>query len=219
VHEDGWLTLAADAGDLFFWVAARIYLQWGGLLSLHYAGDPPEQPPGHDGPAETIAFDGALVRFDELPAPDPRKIAFVRELARARTTYGGPFLAYGRLLRPVSLDVRTLELRYRHEIRGFDTYAEGVWPVPEVLHAAWRDVEGNLGLFFANLRKSEPVTIEVAANPAELWGMSLAGRAASLVTSAGTDSLGTVPEDGLLALSVPLAPRQVALLRVATGPP
>jgi hypothetical protein len=216
VHEDGWLTLSADTGDLFFWVAARIYLQWGGLLSLHYAGSPPERPPGYDGPAEVIAFDGALVRFDELPAADPHKIDFVRELARARTTYGRPFLAYGTLIRPVPLDVGRLELRYRREIHGFGTYAEGVWPAPEVIHSAWRDVDGNLGLFFVNLRETEPITVTVSAAADALWGMSLAGRVASLVTSDGTASLGAAPEDRSLAFSVPLAPRRVALLRIGS---
>jgi hypothetical protein len=215
VHEDGWLTLAADAGDLFFWVAARIYLQWGGLLSLYFATGPPERPPGFDGAAEVNSWDGARVRFDELPSADPEKVAFVRELARARTTFGRPFLAYGRLLRPLPLRVGTVELSYRRDVQGFNTYAEGVWPAPEVVHAAWQDVDGNLGLVFANLRESGGVTIHLSGDAGALWGMDLRRADATAVTSAGTTGLGRVPEDNVLAFSVALAPRRVTLVRVA----
>lgn len=215
VHEDGWLTLGAETGELFYWVAARVYLQWGGLMSLYYATAPPERPPGYAGGAEVITWDGACVRFDDLPEPDTGKIDFLRELALARTTFGRPFLAYGRLVRPAPLDLRTIELRYRREIRDFNTHAEGVWPVPEVLHAAWRDIDGDLGLFFVNLRASEAVTVSVSADARALWNVDLGGGEASVVTGNGTTVLPRLPEDSPLTLSVGLAPRRVTLLRLA----
>ena len=35
VRMDGWAKLAAEAGDIFYWVASRVAL-WGGLFELNY---------------------------------------------------------------------------------------------------------------------------------------------------------------------------------------
>ena len=69
VHEDGWITLAEKEGSFFYFVAARIALVWGGILSLQYCTVPPEAFAGQDAatPAETILWDAALVRWSTFP--------------------------------------------------------------------------------------------------------------------------------------------------------
>lgn len=213
VHEDGWLTLSAEEGDLFYWVAARIVLQWGGLLALQYATNPPERVPGFEGPAEVVNWDGATVRFDHLPEPDAGKIAFVRELARARTQFGRPYLAYGRLLRPLPIEAGTVELTYSHRLHALGNIrTEGRWTAPEVLHGAWADDEGNIGLFFVNLRDQGSVTIPLRGDPRTLWGLDLSARSAVVTASSGSERAQALTPSGDLRLELALAPRVVTLV-------
>jgi hypothetical protein len=96
---------------IFYWIAARIVLQWGGLLSLHYAMNPPERLPGHTS-SSSVHWDGSMLTFDELPEPDPGKMAFVRELAHTRTRLAHTFLGHGRLLRPIPLSTGTVAMDF-----------------------------------------------------------------------------------------------------------
>ena len=186
VPEDGWLTLSKDQGDLFFWIAARIYLQWGGLLSLQYADHPPERLPDNSGPSEVIYWNGARLRFDDLPEADPRKIAFVQELARARLTFGRDYLAYGRILRPLELPEDNIDLSYAHRLHTQrDLCAEGSWAVPRIMHAAWAAPSGAIGLFFVNLDPLEPVALSTTVDPGERWSFDTRGRTARLRTTFG----------------------------------
>jgi hypothetical protein len=217
VHEDGWLTLSADEGALFYWIAARIVLEWGGLLSLHYANNPPERVPGHDGPAELIDWNGARMRFDELPEADPGKIAFVRRLAAARTDFALPYLAYGRMLRPLDLATGTVELDYDQRYAALPNVANaGTWPVPEVVHGAWADVDDRVGLVLTNVRADEAVAVRLVADGSD-WGLDLAGRAITRRDAGedGATELGRVPASGRLDVTVSLPPRSVTLVEVA----
>ena len=186
VPEDGWLTLSKEQGELFYWIAARIYLQWGGILSLQYADHPPERLPDHEGPTEVIYWSGARVVFDHLPESDPDKITFVEELARARLTFGRDYLAYGRMLRPLDLPSQTIDLPYSHRlyVQG-DLQADGAWPVPQIMHAAWASPSGGVGFFFVNLHPSEPVALSTTVDSGERWSFDTRGRTARLRKPSG----------------------------------
>lgn len=220
VLEDGWITLGRDEGDLFYWIAARIALQWGGVLTLQYSTVPPERLAGCDQAAETILWDGARHRFDVLPEPDPGKIAFVAEIAEARTGYGKEFLAYGRLLRPVPHDGDTIELKYAQLMSygwgGEGLVNEGVWAVPDVIHSAW-EYGGRVGLFFVNLRAEDPVRVVVTANAEALWGTNFAAAPIMRRTVGKSEMIGTVPGSNDLRLDLPLAPRRVTLVEIGSG--
>jgi hypothetical protein len=221
VYEDGWITLGRDEGDLFFWIAARIALQWGGVLSLQYGTVPPERYEGCDLPAETVLWDGALHRFDlPHPEPDQAKLAFVADIAAARTTYGKDYLAYGKLLRPLPHEADTIELAY-DQLMSYGWGSEGLvnegrWAVPEVLHAAW-EYDGRVGLFFVNLRGDEDVRLCVATDAGTLWDLDLAGAPMVVRTAAGAEELGAVTSSNEIALDLALAPRLVTLVEIGTG--
>jgi hypothetical protein len=217
VHEDGWLTLSEEEGDLFYWIAARIVLQWGGLLALHYANNRPERVPGHDGPAALIDWDGARVEFDDdLPDADPGKIAFIRQLAAARTDFAKAYLAYGRMLRPLEVAAETVELAYDQRYEALPGVANaGTWPVPEVVHGAWADQEGSVGIVLTNVRGDAAVDVHLVADAAD-WGIDLAGRTVRR-RDAGDEAsveLAPVPASGLLDVIVSLPPRSVTLVEL-----
>lgn len=216
VLEDGWLTLSDREGELFYWIAARIVLEWGGLLSLHYANNRPERVPGHDGPAEVLDWSGALVRFGDLPDADPGKVAFVRRLAAARTELATPYLAYGRMLRPLDLAPATVELPYDQRFEALPGVANtGTWPVPEVVHGVWADVDDRIGVVLSNVRADEEVVVRIVADAAT-WGIDLRGRQVVVRTVGDDGSVehGTIGESGRLELGVALAPRSVTLVEL-----
>ncbi len=104
---DGWAKLAREAGDLFYWKAARIVLN-GGLFELNYEFSALENLDGAaDDPAEHY--------FPVAPRPfmiDPDKVAFVGEVARTRVGPANPFLAYGTMLPAPAVEAPTVELDY-----------------------------------------------------------------------------------------------------------
>ncbi|HTW99524.1 MAG TPA: hypothetical protein VMD59_12135 [Acidimicrobiales bacterium] len=218
VREDGWLTLAADIGSLFYWAAARIVLQWGALLSLHYANNPPEQLPASypQQPAEIIDWDGSRVRFADLPELDPAKAAFVGELARARTGFANAYLSYGRLLRPVPpVPVATLELDFRRRVHSAPRLdSSGVWEVPGVVHGAWLSPSGDVGLLYVNL-SDEPVTAKLQRGVANLWPCDPSGWQVSVSAAGRSAPAGAVGPDGELTLELTLPPREVVLVEIA----
>ncbi len=215
LRHDGWLTLADDNGDLFYWAASRIVLRWGGLLSLHYANNPPERPPGHDGPAELVNWDGATLRFDDLPSPDPGKTAFVRELARARTELATPYLGHGRLLRPLPLETDTVALRFHQRFPSMPSMENsGSWEVPEVVQGAWEAPDGTIGVVLVAVG-DRSVTLSIKADTAALWGVEATAREVTARTLEGTRVAGTVSDDGTLDVDLALEPRTVTLLEIS----
>ncbi|MEX0875801.1 MAG: DUF6259 domain-containing protein [Actinomycetota bacterium] len=216
VHEDGWIRLLAEEGDLFYWVAARIAIQWGGVMSIHYAMDPAERPPNYEGSSAVISWDGARYVFDDLPALDRAKVAFIRELGRARTTFANAYVSYGRIVRPVDIDARSIDLRFHQELPGIKEITnEGVWSVPRVMHGAWMDdATGRLGLMFVNLDASEQTLLEIDADLNAKWGIAGAGRKIVLHTRDGSQDLGTVSAQNRISISLQLPARLPVLVEV-----
>jgi hypothetical protein len=216
VHEDGWIRLVAEEKDLFFWIAARIMVQWGGLLSIHYPLDPAERPPGYEGGSETVAWGGERLVFDELPELDRDKTGFIKELGRARTTFAKPYLAYGRMVRPAPLEAETIELSFYQELlRVKELRNQGTWTVPRVIHSAWiDDATGKLGLMLVNLEPSEASTVTLDVDLAKHWSLDGSGRKVVQHTSQGETVLGVVGDDNVLRAEVDLPPRKAVLVEV-----
>ena len=178
VREDVWCEISKRQGDIYYWTSARCVLVWGGILSLHYAINWPG--PGH-GPesAEFIGWDGGhYVSNVPLPEDDPGKLAFLAELAAARTGYGNRYLGWGRLLPPPSVDGGTVSLSYEFEgdwrVVDRNLFPSGSWDVPRVTSARWEDPDGNVGVFLCNVGP-DPVTVELDPS----WGTTVTSRAGS----------------------------------------
>jgi hypothetical protein len=219
VHEDGWITLAEDEGTFFFFVAARIALIWGGILSLQYCTVPPEAFEGQDlsQPAETILWDAALVRWDTFPTADAAKEEFVRELATARTGFANAYLAYGKMLRPPHVTTTPIELDWHQSYYGWGTEGwrnDGAWAVPDVMVSAWRGPDNSIGVVFVNLHRDKTVTRSLQADIGSVWGSDHAGTTVRVRTAAGVSDAGTVSDDNRLSLEVDLEPRRVTVVEI-----
>lgn len=216
VHEDGWLNLCEGEGDLFYWLVSRIYVTFGGLLSVHYPLNPAERPGGYDGGSETIAFGGEHLIFDELPELDRGKVAFVKELGRARTTFANAYLGYGRMLRPVPLDCATIDLTFDQRLPLIDSFRnQGTWTVPLVTHAAWiDDATRKVGIVLVNLHETEETTVALDVDVSSLWGLDRAGAQVTQSGASGSRPLATVDDRNQVATKVELPPRKVVLIEL-----
>jgi hypothetical protein len=164
VRLDGWAKLSKETGDLFYWVGARVGL-WGGLFELNYEFSDLEALEGFsDHPDEHYA--DLIPRAYEV---DPGKVAFTRELARARTGFGNPWLVYGEMLRPLDLAAEPIELDYHlynlHEGHVAHDF-KGTMTVDDLIHATWRAPDGRIGFAFVNLRPDGDRTLPLTIDPA-----------------------------------------------------
>ncbi len=212
VRLDGWGKLAAEAGELFYWVAARVAL-WGGLFELNYEFSPLETLDGWD---EDVAEHYADIAPQSF-AVDPAKAAFVREIATARSGFARAYLVYGTMLRPLDLDryQASLTLDYRlynvaRQHRNFDE--RGTMRVEAIAHAAWRAPDGKRGFLFVNLDR-EPRYLQGLTIPLDRDDGSPHERyTARVVTSDGSAPL-PVGADAV-TFDLTLEPRKVALVEL-----
>lgn len=214
IHEDVGLTLAQSQGEIFYWVAARLVLQWGGLVCLRV--NFPTDRLGDEDAVEIVAFDGARHLFADPPSTDPDRIAFLRELAAARTGFGNRHLAYGRLIRPLTLDVPSVDMDYHARLHIYSALVkQGTWSVPQVVHGAWAAPgEGSIGLFFCNLGE-EPVTTDASVDTRRSWAIDWPAVTVTATTVAGAIAPARRQEnDAPWRLAVELAPRRVTLVEI-----
>jgi hypothetical protein len=221
VIQDGWGQLSVQHGEIFYWIASRVALEWGGLYELNYEYGWPEALPDHEGEPEAsfTPYDGAYYTTDHAPELDPDKAAFLGQIAAARTGFGNPWLAYGRVARPTGAASPTVTLDYHHTHDWFkaDRTIAGAWDVPQLLESAWFDPRGRLGLFFVNLAKEGDLPVTVDVDAGERWGTSLRGARIRVETAeddAPAAKLGRVGPDNHVRFSLTLPPRRIALVSV-----
>jgi hypothetical protein len=206
VRMDGWAKLSREQGDLFYWIGARV-LAWGGLFELNYEFSPLETVDGHAEPLDEHYFPLPDRRYEI----DPEKAAFVRELATARTGPANPYLAYGSMLPPLSLESPTVELPWLHYNcpTGWPAYGDaGTQEVPAVVHCAWRH-GCDAAVVLVNVDRIEH-EVCVPANTGTLRLDDDGAYELARIEGAERTSLGRLGADGALAISLP--PRKVVVL-------
>lgn len=218
VRQDGWLQLSRDIGEVFFWVGARLTIQWGGMLSLEYSAHYPERIPGVER-GGFIGRNNTVYESSDLPEADPAKLAFVRELATARTGFGNRYLGYGRIIRSTGIDSPSIAFDYRHHydlpyVGGPDRV--GTWQVPQVLEGCWMDPLGNVGCFLVNLHPDAPRSVELDVD-LERWGLGHASIAGVEIRgSAGQVTTMPAPGSDRFTIPVDLPPRKIMLVELPT---
>ena len=222
VRQDGWGQISKQHGDIFYWNAARVTLQWGGLFELNYEYGYPEALPGHDGdpPASFTPYDGAYYTTSTPPEIDLDKAAFLREIATARTGFGNPWLGYGRVARTTRTPSNPITLDYAHTHDWFTPHRSyaGTWAVPQLLEAAWFDPADRLGLFFVNLSKGQDFALDVDVDASECWGLDLRGHRLVVTNADGSSAIATVGSDNHVRISLSLPPRKITLVALEPQP-
>lgn len=145
---DGWAKLSREAGDLWYWVAAKVLLE-GGLLEVNGEFSPLEDV---DGWTEDVTESYANIVARGF-GMDPAKLAFLGQVARTRVGPANPWLAHGRMLPPPVVEAPTIEPDWYAYNAGqdhsmYDT--RGTMRVPSVLARAWT-LDGRTAWLVANV--------------------------------------------------------------------
>jgi hypothetical protein len=216
VRLDGWGKLVAEAGELFFNIAAKVYL-WGGLYELNSEYSPLEALDGRENdPAEHY------FKFDPQGyAYDPERARYLEQFASLRTGPGNKYLAYGTMLKPLDIgptDTIMSWFHYNIDQKSAAYKDRGFIVVRGVVHSAWKWGAGpavSFGFFFANSGGKE--TTVKARIDRGLCGMAGVGWRARVLTRFGREGYSTlekgpVGSENNIPLMLTIAPRKVAMV-------
>lgn len=208
VRTDGWGKLSREQGELFYWIAARV-LVWGGLFQLNYEFSPLEVLDGKAEPLDQHYFP-LVERHYQI---DRDKAAFVGEIARARTGFANPYLAYGAMLPPLAIESPKIDLDWFHYNcpPGWPAYEDrGTHTVDAVVHAAWRYAEAAAIVLVNVDRTAREVAVPLRTSALRLDGD--APRTVEYVTASGREPLGSFRDGQELRRTLPS--RKVVLVEV-----
>ena len=152
VRLDGWGKLVEEIGSLFYFTVARTYL-WGGLYELNYEYSPMESIDGE----ENLASEH-YAKFEERGYSfSPERADYLSQFSKLRTGQGNKYLAYGKMLKPLSFQQEKVNLNWFHYncSMNFSEYNDsGEIAEDAIVHSAW-EYSGNRGYFFANVADTE----------------------------------------------------------------
>jgi hypothetical protein len=92
-------------------------------------------------------------------------VAYLRRIVQARMTYANPYLVYGRMLRPLALDVPSFRIA---GATGLPYTGENCPPFDEktVLGTAWKSPRGKTAYVFSNI-SHDPQSFRLTISPAD----------------------------------------------------
>ncbi len=221
---DGNLKAAAQFGEIFWWIAARV-VAWGGLPELNYELSALEKFPGmSDFFTWYETYKATYHVIDDSPYPAvAERGTFLGRLGRARTGFARPYLAYGRMTReprilsgpgPVSVDWRLYNTFQRATDtssgveRGPEFFETGTRSIDPIVRSGWDDGGRALGLFFVNVG-SMPSSVTVEIDPGR-HGLPFLNYSLARVEDSGRQELGVF--SGVRSLDLPLPSRSPVLL-------
>lgn len=213
IRLDGWGHLAAEQGDLFYWIASRVFA-WGGIYELNYEFTSLEMVGAS---RDDITQHYSAFEVDRYYAIDASYQSFVQEIANARTGFANPYVAYGRMLRPLAYNSPapgTISLPWFHYNAPPDSQeyeASGSLTVASVVESAWRYKTEKCGFVFVNLRSTSQ-SINVTIDPNAYGLTQTTGLHVFEVTTIGSTDRGAISAP--TAYSVTLQPRKVTMLEL-----
>ncbi len=159
VRLDGFAKLGRRFGDIFYLIAARVYL-WGAVLELNYEFSSLELFPGMSSPSHYLTYDYWTQYIEDKNPERVHKpyLEFLRRLARARLGFGLHFLCWERMQAPLKIIsyVPTLALDYDHYnvFQEQDSPRSGVIKANAIVSSGWSS-SSRLGFFFANISEKD----------------------------------------------------------------
>ena len=168
VRLDGFGKLGRRFGDVFYLIAARVYL-FGAVFELNYEFSGLELFDGMKGPSHYLTYDYWTEYIEDKNPQRVHKpyLEFLRRLAGARLGFGKEFLCWGRMVRPLKIvsEVPTVLLDYDHYnvFAEKDSLRSGILKADAIVSSGWAS-DGRLGFFFANISDKD-LTIKCALDP------------------------------------------------------
>jgi hypothetical protein len=207
---DGWGKLVIEIGTLFFHTVAKTYLQ-GGLYEINHEYSPMETIDGVENDPKEHYADFAKRGY----AYAPERMSYIRQFAALRTKEGNPFLAYGKMTRPLSFVSAKTTFDYFHynHNRQNDTYeARGTVTLDSIVHSAFERLDNDeKAYFFANTSNDKETLV--------LADLSVCNTDMTLLTNFDperetiTCGLAQETKDGSLVIEI--GPRQVIMIKTS----
>ncbi|MFP4186691.1 MAG: DUF6259 domain-containing protein [Acholeplasmataceae bacterium] len=151
---DGWGKIVEEIGSLFFNTVARTYL-FGGVYEINHEYSPMEAIDGRENDRREHYADFARRGY----AYAPKRMSYLRQFAALRTKEGNPFLAYGRMMRPLSFaspETTFDYFHYNHDKQSEAYEARGTVRLDAVVHSAFERIDrAERAYFFANTSREK----------------------------------------------------------------
>ncbi|MDR2372753.1 MAG: DUF6259 domain-containing protein [Bifidobacteriaceae bacterium] len=214
IRLDGWGRLDNEQGDLFYWIAARVFA-WGGIYEINCEFSNLNSVAGHRDDITESFSSFCVDRYYDV-AQD--KADFLKRLAAARTGFANKYLAYGAMIRPLEFDNNLLDRSWFHFNSPPDSqeYQDGgVLRVPAVIHCGWRFARESCGFVFVNTDLA-PTEISVRIDPSKYGLDDLADLRLFQVDSRGEADLG--PVDGPTEVTFVAPDRSPTMLELRRAP-
>lgn len=210
VRLDGWGKLTEEAGDLFYFTAARTYL-WGGLFELNAEYGPLEALNGKENSPDEHYYIFDPAGFELAP----ERGEYLRQFASLRTGKGNKYLAYGQMLKPIEVKGEDVELSWfnYYVAKNIAEYNErGKIKLNSIISSAWKYKDKSLGLFYSNVQdKEQKIKLQIDMNKYNLEGKEFS---IFLVQGENETNLGKVYKTEAKELEITIPARQVIMLEI-----
>ncbi|MCM0650077.1 DUF6259 domain-containing protein [Clostridium swellfunianum] len=210
VRLDGWGKLTEEAGDLFYFTAARTYL-WGGLYELNEEYGPMEALNGKENSPEEHYYAFKPAGYELAP----ERGEYLRQFASLRTGKGNKYLAYGKMLKPVEAKGYEIELNWYNYFvpkSGGEYNEKGKIKLDSIISSAWMYENKSLGLFYSNVQdKEQKITLPIDMRKYNLEGKDFS---ISLIKDGSDTSLGTISKNETKELELTIPARKVIMIEI-----
>ncbi len=209
---DGWGKLVKEIGTLFYHTVAKTYLD-GGLYEINHEYAPMEMIEGIENKSEEhyIGFKARDYPYDST------MMAYVRMFATLRTRDGNPYLAYGKMIRPLEFKSPMTNFDYFHynhtpEVESYE--ARGTVTLPAVVTSAYERIDhpDDIAYFFANT-SDQKVTIDVTLPSRDIQRVTLYDDFQAN-GNARESVIKTTIQNGQTIITLDLDQRSVVMLKV-----
>ncbi|MCD6326871.1 hypothetical protein J7M28_04890, partial [bacterium] len=213
VRLDGFAKASRRFGDIFYFIAARVYL-YGAILELNYEFSALELFEGMKGSTHYLTYD-YWTEFIEDQSPQAvcsEYLEFASRMASARVGFGCDYLCWGKMMPPlpISSQVPKLMLDYDHYnvFKEEDSHRSGVVEAEAVVTSGWRNGP-RLGFFMANI-SSSVISVECVFDPTR-YGF---GSSYQVDLVGQSKRLKLLTAEGKARLKIEAPPRDVVMLEV-----
>ena len=150
---DGWGKIVKEIGTYFYTVVARVYL-WGGIYEINHEYSPMEVIDGQEPSKDEHYTDYVQRNYDF----DQTRLQYIKQFATLRTGIGNPFLAYGKMLKPLKIDSSknvSNWFHYNHGIKSETYETRGVCETESILTSSYESSDHKVAHFLANVSQQD----------------------------------------------------------------
>jgi hypothetical protein len=168
-----------------------------------------------EGPTYQLMYHTAIYQEMDPYDVDPQKVAFLKEVALARTEFATEYLAYGKAMKPVQIltPIPEVDLSWNHYNSIGGRRESGVFTASSIVQQVWKYREEKLGILLVNIDNQGDLGVEFTIDPVR-YGLEANRYSVREVTSSSVQILGEYGEGDEIRLSISLSPHVIVLIEI-----